>query len=498
MELMATFMDLLLYPLALIVTLGVLVTFHEFGHFVIARLSGVRVVRFSVGFGKPIWSHFDKHGTEFVIAAIPLGGYVRMLDNREFPAATVNADNLALGADVDNSLQRSATGAGTQPGSSERTSANLLEDAGVGRAAPVRGPGDLSYTDLSVWWRIAIALGGPVANFLLATIVYWLLFVVGTTSIAPMLGEIDAQSPIGQAGYEERWEIVSVDGVTTKNWQQVTMALAARLGDTGSIEFTTRLPGTAATRSVPVPIMNWHRGADEPDLLGSLGIRPAVPPVLGQVLEGSAAESGGLKQWDQILAVDGVAVDSWAQWVEVIQQAPATSLTVLLSRGGRELTVAVVPEAREAADGSIAGYLGVALFTNEVRYGFFAAIPQSLQETTAKTMLTLGLLKKMVTGQVSVKNLSGPIYIAKIAGDSARSGWRIFLGVLALLSISLGVLNLLPIPILDGGHILFCVTEIIIRKPVSDRVQAVATQFGLFIFVGIFLLVIYNDISRLL
>ena len=189
---------------------------------------------------------------------------------------------------------------------------------------------------------------------------------------------------------------------------------------------------------------------------------------------------------------------TWAQWVEVIQQAPATSLTVLLSRGGRELTVAVVPEAREAADGSIAGYLGVALFTNEVRYGFFAAIPQSLQETTAKTMLTLGLLKKMVTGQVSGKNLSGPIYIAKIAGDSARSGWRIFLGVLALLSISLGVLNLLPIPILDGGHILFCVTEIIIRKPVSDRAQAVATQFGLFIFVGIFLLVIYNDISRLL
>ena len=224
---MATFMDLLLYPLALIVTLGVLVTFHEFGHFVIARLSGVGVVRFSVGFGKPIWSRFDKHGTEFAIAAIPLGGYVRMLDDREFPA-------------------------GTQQGPSERTSANLLEDAGVGREVPVRRPGEVSYTELSVWWRIAIALGGPVANFLLATIVYWLLFVIGTTSVAPMLGEIDAQSPIGQAGFEERWEIVSVDGVTTKNWQQITMALAARLGDSGSIEFTGRLPGSAATRSLRV------------------------------------------------------------------------------------------------------------------------------------------------------------------------------------------------------------------------------------------------------
>ncbi|MCZ6618521.1 MAG: RIP metalloprotease RseP [Gammaproteobacteria bacterium] len=460
-------MELLLYPLALIVTLGVLVTFHEFGHFVIARLSGVRVVRFSVGFGKPIWSRFDKHGTEFAIAAIPLGGYVRMLDDRDSPSSTVNADN-------------------------------LLEDAGAGREAPVRRPGEVSYTDLSVWWRIAIAFGGPVANFLLATLVYWLLFVVGTTSIAPMLGEIDADSPMGRTGHEERWEIVSVDGTATKTWQQVTMALAARLGDTGSIEFATRVPGSEAIRSIPVPIMTWHHGADEPDLLGSLGIRPAAPPVLGQVLEGSAAESGGLRQWDQILAVDGVAVDSWAEWVEVIQQAPATSLSVLLSRNGRELSVSVVPEARATADGGSAGYLGVALFTNEIRYGFFAAVPRSLQETLDKTVLTLGLVKKMVTGQVSVKNLSGPIYIAKIAGDSARSGWRVFLGVLALLSISLGVLNLLPIPILDGGHILFCVTEIILRKPVSDRVQAVATQFGLFVFVGIFLLVIYNDISRLL
>ncbi len=464
---MAIFMELLLYPLALIVMLGVLVTFHEYGHFVIARLSGVRVVRFSVGFGKPIWSRLDKHGTEFVIAAIPLGGYVRMLDDRDTSASGVKTDN-------------------------------LLEDAGVGRDAPVRRPKDVSYTDLAVWWRIAIAFAGPVANFLLATMVYWLLFVVGTTSIAPMLGTIDPESPMGQTGHEERSEIVSVDGATTKNWQQVTMALAARLGDSGNIEFATRFPGSETIRSVAVPIMNWHRGVDEPDLLGSLGIVPAVPPVLGQVLEDSAAESGGLKQWDQILAVDDVAIDSWSEWVEVIQQAPAMRLTVLLSRDGREMRFSVVPEAREATDGTDAGYLGVALFTNDIRYGFFAAVGPSLQETLDKTMLTLGLLKKMVTGQVSVKNLSGPIYIAKIAGDSARSGWRTFISVLALLSISLGVLNLLPIPILDGGHILFCVTEIILRKPVSDRAQAVATQFGLFIFVGIFLLVIYNDISRLL
>ncbi|MCZ6854928.1 MAG: RIP metalloprotease RseP [Gammaproteobacteria bacterium] len=463
-------MDLLLYPLALIVMLGVLVTFHEFGHFVIARMSGVRVVRFSVGFGKPIWSRFDKHGTEFAIAAIPLGGYLRMLDDRDSSDSSTGTMNPE----------------------------NLLEDAGVGRVAPVRRAGEISYNELDVWWRIAIAFGGPVANFLLAIGVYWLLFVVGTTSIAPMLGEIDPESPIGRTGHEVRWEIVSVDGATTRNWQQVAMALAARLGDTGSIELTTRVPGSETTRSVPIPITDWHRGADEPDLLGSLGIHPAVPPVLGQVLENSAAQAAGLKRWDQIITVDNVSIDSWSQWVEVIQQAPATNLTVLLSRDGREMTINIRPEARQVAGGVTEGYLGVALFTNEIHYGFLDAIPRSLEETLDKTVLTLGLLKKMVTGQVSVKNLSGPIYIAKIAGDSARSGWRSFVGVLALLSISLGVLNLLPIPILDGGHILFCVTEIIIRKPVPERAQAVATQFGLFVFVGIFLLVIYNDISRLL
>lgn len=442
--------EFLLYPLALIVTLGVLVSFHEFGHFLLARASGVRVVRFSVGFGKPLWSRFDRHGTEFAIAAIPLGGYVRMLDERE-------------------------------PGVVEA----------------VRRPGDVSYNDLSVWWRMAIAAAGPAANFLLAGLVYWALFVVGDTAVAPMLGKAPAESPVAQAGLEPGAEIVAVDGESTRSWQEVTMALAGRLGDTGTITFATRAPGSERVRETAVPITEWHRGEDEPDLLTSLGIEPALPAVMGEVLPDGAARRAGLRAGDRVVSVDGEAVDGWGAWVEAVQQAPQESLNVVVERDGQRLSLTLSPESRTAADGSDYGYVGVAPPTNEIRYGPLAAVPKSITETWDKTLLTLGLLKKMVTGDVSMKNLSGPITIAKVAGDSAISGWRYFLGVLALLSISLGVLNLMPIPILDGGHIVFCAAEAAMGRPVSERAQAVGTQIGLFLVAGLMFLAIYNDITRL-
>ncbi|MEE8079413.1 MAG: RIP metalloprotease RseP, partial [Pseudomonadales bacterium] len=214
-------MDFLQYPLAFILTLGLLVTFHELGHFVIARWSGVRVVRFSVGFGRPIWSGVDRYGTEFVLAAIPLGGYVRMLDERE-PGAVEPA--VPLSAD------------------------------------------DVSYNSLTVWWRIAIALGGPAANFLLAVVVYWILFVLGTTSAAPMLGSVDPESVIGRAGMQAKQEILAIDDAPTVSWQQVNMALAGRLGDTGTIEFETRRPGSVNTIRTQLPITSWLQGVAEPDL----------------------------------------------------------------------------------------------------------------------------------------------------------------------------------------------------------------------------------------
>ncbi len=443
-------MDFLQYPLALIVTLGLLVTFHELGHFLVARLSGVRVVRFSVGFGRPIWSRFDKHGTEFAVAAIPLGGYVRMLDERE--PGTVEAE---------------------------------------------RRPGDVAYPDLSPWWRMAIASAGPLANFVLAALVYWLLFVVGTTAVAPMLGPVPDESPAERAGLVQGAEIVAVDGEPTRSWQEVTMALAGRLGETGSITLTARTPGSAQSTDVNLSVTDWHRGVDEPDLLGSLGIQPALPAVMGEVLPESPAARAGLRPYDRVVSVAGEPVETWSEWVEAVQASAERPLDVVVEREGQRLALVVRPEMRELPNGGTGGYVGVAARTNEIRYGPLEAVAPSVGETWDKTVLTLGLLKKMITGDVSMKNLSGPITIAKVAGDSARSGWRFFLGVLALLSISLGVLNLLPIPILDGGHIVFCAAEVVRGKPVSERVQALGTQIGLFLVAGLMILALYNDISRL-
>ena len=441
--------EILQYPLALLVTLGVLVTFHELGHYLVARWSGVRIVRFSVGFGRPIWSRMDRRGTEWAVAAIPLGGYVRMLDERE-------------------------------PGTVE---------------AEAR-PGDVSYNDLSVGWRAAIAAAGPLANFVLAIVVYWFLFVAGNTTIAPMLGTVPEGSPADRAGLEPGLEIVSVDGESARSWQQVTMALAGRLGDSGSIELGVRRPGAESIRQVGLAIDDWHRGVDEPDLLASLGIEPALPPVLGEILPDSPAERAGLRRFDRVVAVDGEPQQRWSDWVDTVQAAPDRALTVTVDRDGRRLDLSVRPEARDAG-GEAAGYVGVAPYLNEIRYGPLAAIPMGVAETWDKTALTLGLLRKMVTGDVSMKNLSGPITIARVAGDSARSGWTYFLGVLALLSISLGVLNLLPIPILDGGHLLFCAAEAATGRPVSERIQLLGTQIGLFLVAGLMVLALYNDISRL-
>ncbi len=440
--------NVLIYPLALIVTLGLLVTIHELGHFVIARWSGVKVLRFSVGFGRPIWSRLDKHGTEFVIARIPFGGYVRMLDDRE------------------------------------------PEPVGDIR------PGDKAYLSVSVWWRIAIAVGGPLANLLLAVVVYWCLFVAGTTVYVPVVGEVLEDSPAYTAGLQPGQEIIAVDGATTRSWQQIGMGLLGRLGDSGSIQITARDLGELSTTDYLLPIENWHQGVDTPDLFGSLGLQVLIPAIVGTLMEDGPAAGSGLQLGDRITAVDGQPVDDFSGWALAIQAAPERSIRLTVRRGVAERYIDVVPASREATDGSEVGYLGVRPPTQEVQYGPLAALPRSVEEMIDKTSLTLNLLKKMVFGQVSLKNLSSPIMIAKVAGDSARSGWQSFFNILALLSISLGFLNLLPIPILDGGHVVYCVMEIVTGKPVSERVQAVGTQVGLFLVGSVFLLAIYNDITR--
>ena len=442
-------MEILQYVFYLLLTLGILVTFHELGHFVIARASGVKVVRFSIGFGRPIYKHVDRRGTEFVVAMIPLGGYVRMLDERDEDVAP--------------------------------------EDE------------HLTVMQLSVWWRIAIALGGPVANFILAFLVYWFVFVVGATTEIPVLGPPAEDSPAYLAGLRGGEEIVGVDGTDTASWPEVTMALAARLGDTG--EILVEALHQDLRRTYPIPIQDWHRGEDEPMLTRSLGFYMMIAPVIVGVEPDSAAEAGGLAAGDRVIAVDDEPVRTWSDFVLAVQNAPETQLSIVVERNVGRVNLQVTPQRQEDANGTAYGYVGARrpeIPTRVIAYSPIDAVGRGLEETWSKTVLTLNLLKKMVQGAVSPRNLSGPITIAKVAGDSAQAGWEYFLNVLALLSISLGVINLLPIPVLDGGHIMFGLAEVVTRKPVSERVQAVGVQIGLVMVGSMIILAFYNDIARLL
>ena len=442
-------MDYLYYAFFLLVTLIVLVTSHELGHFLMARWAGLHVVRFSVGFGKPVLSWRDRRGTEFCIAMVPLGGYVRMYDRRDADAAA-HAPRVPAG----------------------------------------------SYDVLSPWWRIAVALAGPAANFVLAFLVFWLLAVMGVSSLVPIIGSVAEESAAEHAGILPGDEIVAVDGVETLAWTDVSLALAGRLGDTGTIEVRTERSQAPLIHNIVVK--DWLGSVQDPDTIGALGIGLEPLAVVGDVVEGEAAERGGLRGGDRIVAVDGGPVSLWSEFVARVQGSPEQTLAVTVERGAELLTVRLTPAQMTAEDGTEYGYVGARLDTpiRVVRYGAFEALGQAATETYAKTVLTLELLGKMLTLDVPATNLAGPITIGKVTGDSARAGPDRFLWILALLSISLGIINLVPIPILDGGHVVYSLVEIVRSKPVSLRAQAVGAQIGLAIVVGLMLFVFYVDIAR--
>jgi len=440
-----------------LVALGVLVTFHEFGHFWVARRCGVKVLRFSVGFGMPLLRWHDKQGTEFVVAAIPLGGYVKMLDERE---GEVPVDHLGQ-----------------------------------------------SFNRKTVRQRIAIVAAGPIANFLLALVFFWALAMLGSEQVRPVIGAVEAGSVAARAGLGAGQEIVAIDGEPTSGWAAVNLQLVRRLGESGSLQLLVREQGSTADSPRELILDNWLKGADEPDPIRSLGIRPwrpALPPVLAELDPKGPAHAAGLKTGDRLLAFDGQSVNDWQQVVDSVRVRPDTKILLRVERDGASIDVPVTLAARGESKAPT-GYLGAGVkavewppeMIREVSFGPLEAIGEGARRTWTMSVLTLDSLKKMLFGELSVKNLSGPITIAKVAGASAQSGVADFLNFLAYLSISLGVLNLLPIPVLDGGHLLFYLIEWARGRPLSDRVQGWGIQIGISLVVGVMLLALVNDLGRL-
>ncbi len=448
----------MLYIIALIVTIGILVTIHEYGHYWVARRCGVKVLRFSVGFGKVLYSWTDKNQTEFAISAIPLGGYVKMLDARE-------------GNVSDEDLHE-------------------------------------EFTSKSVWQRIAIVSAGPIANFLFAILAYWILFMLGVAGLKPVIGEIAEGSLAEKAGLQSGLEIVSVDGKPVETWQDTNLAFVERLGESGEIKIEAVKDGSADLYNIE--INSWLSGTKDPEVLSSLGLSPFYPlilPIMESIEPGSRAEAGGLMSGDLVVSANKQAIDNWQQWVEVIQAHGEKELEVLVDRDGGLVELTLIPEARNNPETGVSqGFLGATVeipeFPKELivlkKSDPISSIWQALDRTATTITLSLKMFGKMLTGQVSFQNLSGPVSIAKMAGESISSGPEVFLGFLAFISVSLGVFNLLPVPMLDGGHLLYYVIEVMRGgKPLPEKVQQAGFQIGASLLFTMVVFAIYFDLMRL-
>ena len=450
--------EFLTSALALIITLGLLIAFHEFGHYWVARRLGVKVLRYSIGFGKPLFKFIrgtDK--TEYVLAAFPIGGYVKMLDEREGEVAE-----------------------------EERHRA---------------------FNRQSVWKRFAIVVAGPTFNLLFAVLAFWLMYLIGVPGAKPVIGEIEPQSIAAIAGLQAGDEIVSVEGTKTPTWDVARLSLLDYSLDSDKVSLKVR-DENGAVHEVGLLVKNITAEQKQKDLLKYLGVtpyRPKLPAVLGKLEPGGPAKKFGLETNDRVLRINNQLIADWIELVKVIRAHPEETIKIEVERKGEIKTIPVTTEAHDL-DGKVIGRIGAApsqavglpdTYKSEVKYPFFKAFTVSVAKTWQMSALTLKMIGKMIVGQVSVDNLSGPITIATYAGYSASIGFTAFLYFLAVVSISLGVLNLLPIPMLDGGHLMYYLIEIVRRRPLSENMQAQMQSVGIGFLVLIMSLALYNDIYRL-
>lgn len=441
---------------AFIAAIGILVTFHEFGHFWTARRLGVKVLRFSVGFGKALWIWRDKKETEYVIAAIPLGGYVKMLDERE-------------GA-VPDSIRHQA------------------------------------FNCQPLWKRFAIVLAGPLFNFIFAIIAYWFVLIIGIEGIAPIVGTVQPSSIAAQAGIQENDEIQSIDGVKTNSWQQVVKELMKHIGRKDTLVIQTKHQDEEINHELN--LQEWALQEDKPELLASLGLEPYLGPIKPQVhkvMNDEPAEKAGLKENDQILSVNDEPIQEWRDFTKIVARNANNHLNLNVQRGDETIRLVLTPRAKTGYNGTVSGFVGIIVKSEKVpdvlirkeHHGPWDAFLGAFRKTKEYTLLTFTMLGKLLTGTVGLKTLSGPITIAQGAGASVTVGFQYFLSYLALISISLGVLNLLPIPILDGGHLMYYVIEGLTGRPVSEKIQLLGYKIGLFFLLFIMSVAFFNDIIRL-
>ena len=439
--------------LAFIVAIGVLVSVHEFGHFWVARRMGIRVLRFSIGFGRPLWKRTSaKDAVEYVVAAIPLGGYVKLLDERE------------------------------------------------GNVSPEEAP--RAFNRQPVWKRVAVLLAGPAFNLIFAVLLYWVLFTAGVETVKPFVAEVVPDSIAAQAGLRAEDRIVEVAGSEVDTADAALYRILRDLVDDGRIGM--KVLGTdGKQRSISLVAGEQARSLKEPEaLFPGLGFEmglPPIPAVVGQVAEGSAAARAGLEPGDEIVRFEGQEVEDFSHLVRLVRPSADRDVTIAVKREDRVREIPITI-AEELVEGERIGRLGIApdvhhLYTLQ-QYGPFAALGQASAKTWDMSVFTLQIVGRLVTGDVSLKAVSGPISIAEVTGFAARQGWRTFLGTLALISISLGILNLLPIPILDGGQIVYQLAELIKGRPVSERALLIGQQIGIALLLVVMTLVFYNDIAR--